>query len=409
MWLYCAGRGSGKTRTGAEYIRARVKEGYDRIAMIAPTAADARDVMVEGESGIMAVCWEGDRDCKGRRMGRPLYEPSKRRLTWANGAIATTYSADEPERLRGPQSSCIWADELASWRYPETWDMAMFGLRLGKDPRCFVSTTPKPVKLVRDLMKSPTTVITRGSTFDNRANLAPAFLDVIVRKYEGTRLGRQELYAELLDEASGALWKRNQIENNRVQAVPELQRIVVAIDPAVTHDKDSDETGIVVAALGRDGHGYVLEDLSGRYSPDEWARKAIGAYDRWKADRIIGEANNGGEMIQFTLRTTAQAMKRDGIRTSAELSYRAVHASRGKQARAEPIAALFEQNRVHHVGMFPELEDQMSNWEPLSGAASPDRVDALVWGIHELMLLGASPLVAPVCGPAFNSFPSARY
>lgn len=364
-WLVLAGRGFGKTRTGAEWVRQQIElERCGRIALVAPTAGDARDVMVEGESGILAISPEWN---------KPIYEPSKRRLTWPNGAIATTYSADEPERLRGPQHDGAWADELGAWRYPEAWDMLMFGLRLGQDPRAVVTTTPKPVKLVRELIKDKTTHITRGSTRDNAGNLAKAFLEQIISKYEGTRLGRQELDGELLEDTPGALWQRNQLDELRVSEHPALKRIVVAVDPAATDDEDSDETGIVVAGVGRDGHAYVLDDLSIKASPDGWARTSVHGYHKFSADRLVAEANNGGDMVEYTVRTVDK-----------NVSYKKVHASRGKYTRAEPIAALYEQGKVHHVGTFPQLEDQMCNWTP--GQKSPDRMDALVWALTELML-----------------------
>ena len=373
-WLLLAGRGFGKTRSGAECIRDQViHHGRRRIALVAPTAADARDVMVEGESGLLAV---------GPPQQRPQYEPTKRRLTWPNGAIATTYSADEPERLRGPQHDAAWCDEIASWRYPEAWDMLMFGLRLGPDPRVVVTTTPKPIKIIRELIADPTTVITRGSTYDNRANLAPAFLQQIVRKYEGTRLGRQELNAEILDDVPGALWSRALIEETRWPVhrnIPDLVRIVVAIDPAVSTGEDADETGIIVAGKDADGHGYVLADQSGRYAPTEWARAAIGLYRQYKADRIVAEVNNGGDMVEATVRMV-----------DANVSYGKVHASRGKVMRAEPVAALYEQHRVHHVGAFPTLEDQQcgfaADFDRASAGFSPDRVDALVWALTDLLV-----------------------
>ena len=238
VWLLMAGRGFGKTRCGAEWVRAEVKAGRRRIALVGPTAADARNVMVEGESGILAISPDPE---------RPLYEPSKRRLTWPNGAVATTYSADEPERLRGPQHDAAWCDELGAWRYPEAWDMLMFGMRLGADPRTVVTTTPRPAKLIRDLVRDPICVVTRGASYENRGNLAPAFFDQIIRKYEGTRLGRQELEAELLEDTPGALWSHASIEASRLRSAPEMTRVVVAIDPAVTSGDEADETGIVVA------------------------------------------------------------------------------------------------------------------------------------------------------------------
>ena len=375
IWLAMAGRGWGKTRVGAEFVRAEVDAGKaGRVALVAPTAADARDVMVEGESGLLAVHPPAT---------RPEYEPSKRRVTWQNGAIATLYSADEPERLRGPQHDLAWADELAAWRYMrESWDMLMFGLRLGTNPRALVTTTPKPRGLLRELIADPATVISTGHTEDNRANLAPQFLKTIVGKYHGTRLGRQELGGELLDDVEGALWTRAMVETARVTEYPKLERIVVAIDPAMTSGEDSDETGIVVVGMAHVGaektpHGYVLEDLSGRWTPYEWAQKAITVYRRQRADRIVAEVNNGGDMVEAQLRMVDQSV-----------SYKAVHASRGKRVRAEPVAALYEQDRVHHIGSFPTLEDQMCSFVPDDQETSPDRVDALVWALTELIVDG---------------------
>jgi len=370
-WLYLAGRGAGKTRAGGEWVREQAERHPGcRIHLVAPTASDARDVMLEGQSGILRTAppWF-----------RPVYEPSRRRLSWPNGSLAYLFSAEEPDRLRGPQCHYAWADELAAWARPETWDMLMFGLRLGQHPRICVTTTPKPVRVVRQLLDDPTCAVTRGTTQANARNLAPSFLREILGRYEGTRLYRQEVLGEYLEEVEGALWCRDWIDRDRVASVDmeRLRRIVVAIDPAVTSDADSDETGIVVAGLGIDGHGYVLEDLSGRSSPDAWARRAVNALDRHGADRIIGEANNGGDLIEHTLRTVRP-----------NVPYRKVHASRGKAARAEPIAALYEQGKVHHVGGFRELEDQLCSWEPLSGMRSPDRLDALVWALTELMPVG---------------------
>jgi predicted phage terminase large subunit-like protein len=367
VWLIMAGRGWGKTRTGAEYVREQIESRTcSRFALVGPTAADCRDVMVEGESGILAISHDGF---------RPNYEPSKRRLTWPNGTIATTYSADEPDRLRGPQHDGAWCDEPAAWKYPEAFDMLMFGLRLGSDPRAVVTGTPKPVRLIRELLKSPTTHLTRGSTYENRDNLAPAFLEQIVNRYEGTRLGRQELLGELLDDVPGALWTRQRIDDLRVSTAPDLIRIVVAIDPAMTANEDSDETGIGVAGKGVDGHLYVLKDLSCRMSPDGWARRAVNAYQEFQADRIVAEVNNGGDLVEQVLRTV-----------DAKVAYKAVHASRGKRVRAEPISSLYEQGKAHHVGSMPDLEDQMCNFTSDGFDGSPDRVDWLVWAASELML-----------------------
>jgi phage terminase large subunit-like protein len=397
-WLILAGRGFGKTRTGAEWVREQVKAGVSRIHLIAPTASDARDVMVEGESGLLSVCWAGDRTHTGEPLGRPSYEPSKRRLTWANGAMATLFSAEEPERLRGPQAAAMWADELAAWKYArETWDMAMFGLRLGDKPRTCITTTPKPIPLLREIVKDARTVITKGSTFDNAANLAPTFLGAIRDKYEGTRLGRQELEAEILDDLPGALWTRDMLDKGRVKAVPDLQRIVVAVDPSGTKGEsdDGDEIGIIVAGKGVDGRGYILADRTCKLSPDGWGRRAVDAYhgrwsetpDRFRADRIIAERNFGGAMVEHVIRTI-----------DPKVAYKEVTASRGKVARAEPVAALYEQGRVSHVGSMPELEDQMCNIAPegFVGEGSPDRADALVWALTELLVDGSTYTLANV-------------
>jgi phage terminase large subunit-like protein len=365
VWLLLAGRGNGKTRTGAEAVRQMVESRQARrVALVARTVADVRDVIVEGESGILAVSppWN-----------MPDWQPSNRRLKWPNGAQATTYSGDVPDQLRGPQHDFAWCDEVAAWRYPEAWDQLLFGLRLGRDPRAVVTTTPRPVRVIRDLVKNPTTHVTRGSTYENRANLPPAFFEAIISRYEGTRTGRQEIYADLLEEAEGALWNRGVIDAGRVTEAPDLVRIVVAIDPAVTSGEESDETGLVCAGRSADDHGFILWDGSGRYSPDGWAKRAISALHEFEGDKLIGEANNGGDMIEHVLRTVDQFVP-----------YKKVTATRGKQTRAEPIASLYNNGRIHHVGSFPDLEDQLCNWEPLSGQKSPDRLDALVWALTEL-------------------------
>jgi predicted phage terminase large subunit-like protein len=371
VWLLLAGRGYGKSRAGAEIVRWMAESGEARhIALVAPTAADVRAVMVEGESGLLSV---------GPPERQPDYEPSNHVLIWPNGAIATTYSADEPDRLRGPQHDFAWCDELAAWRYPHAWDMLLFGLRLGKDPRVVVTTTPRPTKLIRDLVADPKVAVTRGRTMENKDNLAPAFLDQIVRRYEGTRLGRQELDAEILEDVPGALWSHGVIDAARIASAPELTRIVVAIDPAAGSGEHSDETGIIVAGKNADGHGYVLADLSGHYTPTEWARAAVAAHRAHAADRIVAEINNGGEMVEATLRVVDPGVP-----------FTAVHAARGKVARAEPVAALYEQGRVHHLGAFPALEDQMCGFvhgfDRAAAGYSPDRVDALVWALTELLV-----------------------
>lgn len=371
FWIILAGRGFGKTRSINEWAieQASAMPG-SRGAVVAATAADVRDVLIEGDSGILPI---------SRDDFRPIYEPSKRRLTWPNGSIATTYSADEPERLRGPQHHWAIGDELAAWRYPLALDMLMMGLRLGDDPRAAFATTPKPVKFLVELLKAPHVVVGTGTTYDNRANLAPAFFEQIIKKYEGTRLGRQELNAELLQDVEGALWDGASIELNRhIGQLPDMVRIAVAIDPSTTNTDASDEAGIIGAGLGADGHGYILDDKSLRASPLGWAKEAIALYHKLKADRLVGEANNGGDMIETIIRSI------DG-----NIAYSKVYASRGKQTRAEPVSALYEQGRVHHVGVFSALESEMTSWVP--GMPSPNHMDALVWVLTELMLSDDQP------------------
>ncbi len=385
QWLFLAGRGAGKTRSGAEWVKEKVRQGYKNIALVAPTAGDARDVMVEGPSGILKTAWPYDKDDDDRPMGIPAYEPSKRRLKWANSAMATTFSAEEPDRLRGPQHDAAWCDELAAWKDAiDAWDMLMLGLRIGKRPQVMISTTPRPIPLIRELLRAKTCVTTIASTYDNYANLNPSFFDRIIAKYQGTRLGKQELLGQIVEEAEGALWTRDMIEAARDGKIADHRRIVVGIDPAVTENPTSNLTGIVVAARGVDERGYVLEDLSGRYSPDRWARTAIDAFDRFAADRIVAEGTQGGDLVRHTLSTVRQ-----------NLPIRIVHASQSKQARAEPVAALYEQYKITHVKPFEELESQMATWEPLGGEPSPDRLDALVWALTDLFLRGNEPVRFP--------------
>lgn len=371
IWLVLSGRGWGKTRTGAEWIKGEVESGRaKRIAFVAETAADGRDVMVEGDSGILSIYDASDPE-------RPLYEPSKRRLTWPCGAVATIYNATEPDQLRGPQHDTAWSDELAKWRYArETWDQLQFGLRLGKHPRQLVTTTPRPIELVKAILagKEGHVVVTRGKTMDNRANLASSFIEKIERRYAGTRLGRQELDGVLLGDMPGALWRLEDIDAYRVSQAPQLGRIVVAVDPAVTNTEESDEHGIVVAGTLKD-EGYVLEDASTKGTPLTWAKRAITLHDKYEADGIVVEVNQGGDMVAQTLRSV-----RDNINIIE------VRASRGKHVRAEPIAALYEQGRVHHVGSFPELETQMTMTTSAGyeGEDSPDRLDAAVWALSVL-------------------------
>ena len=367
-WLILAGRGWGKTRTGAEWVQANHTR-YRRWILAGATASDVRDIMIEGESGILAISGAD----------RPRYEPSKSRLSWADGSLALLLSADEPDRFRGKQAEAAWVDELATWRYPDAWDQLQLGLRLGPRPRQIVTTTPRPTALIKRLAADSTTHVTHGSTYENRPNLAADFFRQIVSRYEGTRLGRQELHAEILSDVEGALWRRDMITYRPAplhgvsgELVPDYLRVVVAIDPAVTYGPDSDETGIIVAAKGSDGRGYVLDDQSGRFSPNEWAKRAIAAYQEHKADAIIAEVNNGGDMVEANLRAAGFAD-----------AYRAVHASRGKRIRAEPISGRYEQGKISHLRPFVELEDQLCNFTPDTNV-SPDRLDALVWAFTEL-------------------------
>lgn len=382
-WVYflmLGGRGSGKTRAGAEWVR-DVKNKTSPIALVGPTAADVRDVMIRGPAGILAISPNED---------YPSYEPSNRRLVWDNGAVAMCFSAEEPDRLRGPQHAGFWADELAAWQYPdETWANLEFGLRVGDTPRGVITTTPRPIRLLRQLLEDPLSRVSRTSTYANAAQLPQRFLDQIIKRHEGTRLGRQEIYAELLDDVPGALWTRDVLDRDRLPygfKLPDMKRVVVAIDPAMTSGEEADETGIVVAACDWDGRGYVLADLSGHYQPIEWARQAVAQYKFHKADRIVAEINNGGEMVEHTVRTV-----------EANVPFTGVHASRGKVTRAEPVSALYEQGRIHHVGMFAALEDQMINFTvdyDRTVNDSPDRVDALVWAFHDLLVdAGPAPVI----------------
>lgn len=385
-WLLNQGRGAGKTRSGVEWVRGLVKGGYKRIAAIAATNSDIERVMIQGESGFLARCWKGDKDRKGKVIGKPVWSPTKRLLTWENGAYVQFFSAEEPERLRGPQFEAAWCDELAAWnRDRDTWDMLQFCLRLGKHPQVCVTTTPKPTKLLRDIIKNPKTVVVSGSTFANAANLAPTYLEAVKAQYEGTRLGRQELYAEILDEASGALWNRTMLAScevdidDPVEFAQSLNRVVVSVDPAVSANAESDMTGVVVAGIDINGVCYVLQDATDRYTPEGWAAKAIELYHTYGADRIVAERNQGGEMVRYTFKSVDET-----------IPIKLVHASRGKFARAEPVSALYERGKVKHAKGLDALEDQMVQWEPLGSIGSPDRLDAMVWAITELALKGVA-------------------
>lgn len=372
IWLILAGRGFGKSRSGAEWVRDKAKSNPGcRIALVARTAADYRDVMVEGESGLLAVCppWF-----------KPIWNPSRRLVSFPNGSIATCYSGDRPDQLRGPQSHFAWADELAAWRYADDcWSNLLLGLRLGTAPQVCATTTPRPIPIIKDLVKNKKTVVARGSTYDNLANLADTFRETVVAKYEGTRLGRQELDGAILDDVAGALWTHALIDAHRTReeiAVikKKLRRVVIAVDPSISANENSDETGIVVCGLGENNHGYVLEDRTIKGSPLEWATAVVEAYNEWQADRIIAETNQGGAMVEHTIRTVSNSV-----------SYKAIRAKKGKRLRAEPVAALYEQGRVHHVGSLATLEDQMASWTP-ADSDSPDRLDAVVYALTELML-----------------------
>lgn len=373
VWMFLAGRGAGKTRAAAEWVAEQaIQHPGCRIALVGRTPADVRDVMIEGDSGILSCSLEAS---------RPVYESTKRRLTWPNGSTATAYSAEVPSQLRGPQHGFAWADEASSWTdapkgdvLDTAWNNLMLGLRLGESPRCVVTTTPKPNALTRTVLGRASTVVTRGSTYDNLPNLAPSFRQQVLATYEGTRIGRQELDGELLEDVEGALWTLDMIDTPRVECHPDLRRVVVAVDPSGS--TGGDEQGIVAAGVGVDGEFYVLADRSCRLSPHGWASRTVQAWRDYHADRVVAERNFGGDMVASTLRQVDPAVP-----------VKLVTASRGKVARAEPVAALYEQGRVHHVGPLPQLEDQMVTWTPQSGL-SPDRVDALVWALTDLALTG---------------------
>ncbi len=384
MWLLLAGRGWGKTRVGAEAVRAAVYppgstpltgKGVESIALVGETAADVRGVMVEGRArGILAI---------SPKDFRPSYQPSNRTLEWPNGAKATTFNAVEPDQLRGPEHDFAWGDELAKWRYAqETFDQLQFGMRIGRRPRQVITTTPRPIAIIKKLIErskmGPRIIVTRGRTLDNAANLSGDFLEDILEKYQGTRLGRQELDAEVLSDLPGALWSLDEIEAHRLIEHPALRRIVVAVDPAVSSREISDDPGthgVIAAGLGEDGRGYVLTDQSLQGTPGEWARRVVQTYDDLNADTVVAEINQGGEMVKSTLRSVRPT-----------LPVVLVRATRGKHVRAEPIAALYEQGRISHVGNFPELEDQLCLFtnSGFEGQDSPDRADALVWALNNL-------------------------
>jgi phage terminase large subunit-like protein len=377
IWLFLGGRGAGKTRAGAEWVRglALGLDGFsakpvERIALVGETFADVRDVMIEGVSGILSLPGE-----------RPLWEPTRKKLTWPNGAVAQCFSAEEPESLRGPQFGAAWCDELAKWKRAEAvWDMLQFGLRIGDCPRQMVTTTPRPIALLKKLIADPRCVVTHAATQANTKNLSPRFLKTVVGAYAGTRLGRQELDGEIIEERPDTLWTREIIEASRVSATPNLTRIVVAVDPPASGNRRSDACGIVIAGLGHDEKVYVLADETiGAARPDLWAAKAVAAYRAHEADALVAEANQGGDMVRAVI---AQA--------DPHVPVTLVHATRGKWLRAEPVANLYAQGRVRHVQALPKLEDEMCDFglDGLSSGRSPDRLDALVWAVTALALEG---------------------
>jgi phage terminase large subunit-like protein len=368
IWLFLGGRGAGKTRSGAEWIAGNVREGrMRRIGLIGATHADARAVMVEGESGLLNV------------VESLVFEPSNSRLLWAGGAMATLLSAEEPDSFRGHQFDGIWGDEFAKWREPQAGlDMALMAMRLGEDPRMLLTTTPRNIPALTALLDSPGVAVSRSGTADNQANLADGFYDLMQARYGASALGRQELDGEIIADNEQALWKRNWIK--RVRDLPELTRIVVAVDPPAS--SQGDECGIVVAGRCGNGDGYVLADRSaGGLTPAAWAARAMDAFAQFEADAIIAEANQGGEMVRSVLQ-----------QAGGDAPVKLVHASRGKLTRAAPYAALYERGRVHHAGTFPELEDQMCHYDgqknsKSGGAKSPDRLDALVWALADLFVM----------------------
>lgn len=413
-WLVMAGRGFGKSRVGSEWTRWKIygdsrqpmnsSTGIGRVALIAETAADARDVIVQGDSGILATSPPDF---------RPRYVKSDRKLEWPNGAIALLYSSEEPDQLRGPQFHAAWMDELAKYRHAtEVYDQLQFGLRLGDHPQQIITTTPRPIPIVRRLLADPYTegqeggtIVTKGGTFDNAANLAPTFIRQMHQKYAGTRLGRQELYAEILDDVPDALWQSRMLEirsadnplaagmsSEEIVRLPYMRRVVVGVDPSGSRNEEdsSDDVGIVAMGLGTDGIFYLLEDATSSGGPDEWAKAVVQCYKRNQADVILGEENYGGALVEHAIRTQDR-----------RVPYKAVRASRGKVLRAEPVAMLYEQGRVRHVGQFAELEDQMCSMSRsgYEGRGSPDRLDAMVWCATELLL---EPLAGPISGTMKN-------
>ncbi len=383
QWVMIGGRGSGKTRAGAEWVRAMAlgqaliaARAHGRIALVAETLGDAREVMIEGESGLRRLDFAA----------KPVFEATRRRLVFPNGAVAQIFSSEDPEALRGYQFDAAWGDEFAKWKHGEAcFDNLQLGLRLGRDPKALFTTTPRAMPLLRRLMAEEGTVVTHMRTVENAVNLAPGFVAAMEARYGGSRLGRQELDGEMLEAREDALFDRAAIDGARVRAAPDLRRVVVAVDPPASSGARSDACGIVAAGVAADGTIYVLADASRRGAkPPEWARAAVSLYEQLAADRIVAEVNQGGEMVEAVIRAVA-----------SDVPVRSVRASRGKWVRAEPVAALYEQGRVRHAGSFPALEDEMTDFGPdgLSGGRSPDRLDALVWAVTALVQPAAEPRV----------------
>lgn len=380
VWMILSGRGAGKTRTGAEWVRKVAEENPgSHIALVGQTVSDVRDVMVRGgSSSIMEISppWF-----------KPRYIPSNRKVLWPNGSHATTYSGDKPDQLRGPQHHFAWVDELAKFEKPtETWDQLELGMRLGTHPRTLITTTPRPLHVIKQIKKDPRTHTTTVSTFANRANLAPEFIERITRRYSNTTLGRQELYGEVLDDLEGALWNRAILESTRVYKLPDVEivRVVIGVDPAMTGDEGSNETGIIVACRTVDDHYYVLEDRSGRYSPESWGQQVARLAHEY-GGTVVAEVNQGGDLVESVIRNADRNLKLIGDRHSRILTVKQVRATRGKRMRAEPVAAIFEQGRAHMLKVHHQLEDQLVNYTGLEEEEVPsDRLDAMVWAISSL-------------------------
>ena len=376
VWLLLGGRGSGKTRSGAEWVRERVEIGQAKnIALLGATIPDTRTIMIEGDSGILNVFHPSN---------KPIYQPSRRRIIFSNGAIATTYTAEKPDQIRGQNVDLLWGDEFVKWPYPQdALDNALFSCRKGEDPRATITTTPKPFPELKDLIADPQTIVTHSTMLENMSNLSERFIQRITRKYGGTRLWRQEALGELIEEVEGALWHWDYFRRVAYKHKPRAyDRIVIGVDPSVS--ATGDETGIVVVGKLA-GSYFTLADYSLRGEPREWAEAVLNAYDKWQADQVIGEGNNGGELVASNIRQYAEIQKLNGNRKSSEIPIKIVHASRGKAPRAQPVATIYSEQRFWHLGIFTELEEQLTSWVPDVSKKSPDRLDALVWAATALM------------------------